>query len=73
MSENDLLSGLPDPVSPADLAAVFRVSTRAVLYWARDGRLPPPVRISRKVVRWPLAELRSWLAARRTVSEGGAA
>jgi predicted DNA-binding transcriptional regulator AlpA len=36
------------PLSQADLAKLFGVSSATIVNWTRDGRLPPPIRIGRR-------------------------
>ncbi|MHC4400198.1 MAG: helix-turn-helix transcriptional regulator [Planctomycetota bacterium] len=46
----------------AELAKLLGVSERHVWALNASGRLPRPVRLGR-AVRWPVEELRNWLAA----------
>jgi len=63
----------PDPLAPppadllrvADVAALLGTSTRSVWRYSRAGRMPPPVRLTRRTVRWRAGELRAWLDAGR--------
>jgi excisionase family DNA binding protein len=44
-------------MSPADIAAYLGVKTRTILQWAAEGRLPRPVRLSKKVFRFRQSEV----------------
>ncbi|AGA33766.1 hypothetical protein TVNIR_2106 [Thioalkalivibrio nitratireducens DSM 14787] len=36
-----------------DVAARYGIARQSVWRWVRDGIIPPPVRISEKMTRWP--------------------
>jgi predicted DNA-binding transcriptional regulator AlpA len=40
-----------------DIKRVFGVSTATVYNWTASGRLPAPVRMSRRVMRWHPADI----------------
>ena len=45
--------------------------SRSTIYdWSADGRFPPPVRLSDRVVRWVEAEVEAWLRERLEQSPG---
>ena len=45
--------------------------SRSTIYeWSADGRFPPPVRLSDRVVRWVEAEVEAWLRERLEKSPG---
>ncbi len=44
-----------------EVAALLGVSVRAVWRLVSAGRLPAPVRISTRTVRWKLAEIRGYI------------
>ena len=46
----------------ADVARLLGISERHVWALNSSGRLPRPIRLGR-AVRWPVDELRAWLAA----------
>jgi predicted DNA-binding transcriptional regulator AlpA len=46
------------------LAALLSVSPAHVWRLRAGGKLPEPLRLGAQVLRWPLAEIRAWLAAR---------
>jgi predicted DNA-binding transcriptional regulator AlpA len=58
---------LAEPLQPEQLLAVPDVallldcSVRSVWRLVRQGRLPRPLRLSRKLVRWPAAVVVAWL------------
>lgn len=54
------LSGLA--IDAAEVAKLLNVSLRHVNALNASGRLPRPIHLGRSV-RWPRAELESWLAA----------
>lgn len=45
--------------------------SRSTIYeWSADGRFPPPVRLSDRVVRWVEAEVEAWIRERLEKSPG---
>ena len=45
--------------------------SRSTIYeWSADGRFPPPVRLSDRVVRWVEAEVEAWIRERVEKSRG---
>ncbi len=58
------------PLSPAgsrlmtvaDVAALFSVHERTIFVWISSGRLPPPLRIGPRVVRWKREAIEALLA-----------
>ena len=45
--------------------------SRSTIYeWSADGRFPPPVRLSDRVVRWVEAEVEAWIRERMEKSPG---
>ncbi len=51
----------PELISADDIAALLRVSRRTVFRLRQRGDLPPPVEVSRNIVRWRLSDLRAYL------------
>lgn len=51
-----------------DIAERLAVSIDTVLRWSRDGRLPPPYRLSDGTVRWKKADFERWLEEHRDVA-----
>jgi predicted DNA-binding transcriptional regulator AlpA len=45
------------------LAALLGVSTSHLWRMRDAGRLPKPLRLGAQCLRWPLSEIRAWLAA----------
>ena len=45
------------------VASMLAVSVRTVWRWRDAGKIPPPVRMGRRTLRWRLADLESWIAA----------
>lgn len=43
------------------MAEMLRVSRRSVWAWSSSGRLPAPLRIGHRAVRWRLSDIRDWL------------
>jgi predicted DNA-binding transcriptional regulator AlpA len=52
----------PELVSADDVALILRVSRRTVFRLRQRGDLPPPVEVTRNIVRWRLSELHEHLA-----------
>lgn len=44
------------------VAAVVGISKSALWSWCREGRFPPPVRLSPKCTAWSVGAVREWLA-----------
>jgi hypothetical protein len=61
-------------ITPGDLARFAKVSPRTVERWRLRGGGPAFVLIARNVVRYEVAAVRAWLAARSrsSTSDGGA-
>ncbi len=62
----------PLAVSAQQLARMLDLSVRTIRSMDAAGKLPKPVRLNGRAVRWVVAELQSWLAAQspdRTVWE----
>jgi predicted DNA-binding transcriptional regulator AlpA len=51
----------PEFVTADDVAAMLRVSRRTVFRMRQRNELPPPVEVSRHIVRWRLADLREFV------------
>lgn len=43
-----------------DVAKRYDVSTQTIYRWSRDGEMPKPVRVGRRLVRWRLLDLQQW-------------
>lgn len=50
-------------ISATDLAREFRISTRTVRRLDLQGKIPRPIRVGRRAVRWRRAEVVDWAAA----------
>lgn len=44
-------------ISDRDLASRYRISRSTVWRWAKEGRLPEPIRFSPCVTRWSLSDI----------------
>lgn len=53
----------PLAVSARQLGAMLGLSVRNIRALDASGKLPKPVRIGGRSVRWPVDEIRDWLAA----------
>jgi predicted DNA-binding transcriptional regulator AlpA len=64
---------------PRDLQSVSAVSVRldmserAVWQWAREGRLPAPIRMGKRFVRWRKTDIDEFIERGCTMPTGGAA
>ena len=54
MGDNALL------VDVRGLAKMLSISKREIERMAADGRLPPPIRLGKRMVRWRLETIRRW-------------
>jgi predicted DNA-binding transcriptional regulator AlpA len=52
-------------LSVADLAEVLSVPENTVRYWRLAGKLPEPVRLGHRLIRWDPRDIAAWLADRR--------
>lgn len=50
----------------ADVAELLSVNRRTVWRWVDEGRLPSPIRLTARTVRWPASELQSYLDGARS-------
>jgi predicted DNA-binding transcriptional regulator AlpA len=48
----EFFENLPESLSRADLARAFGVSETTITRWAASGKIPAPIRLTRKTVRW---------------------
>ena len=53
--------GTPLLVNAAQVATMLSISKREVERMVADGRLPRPIRLGKRLVRWNLATLRRWI------------
>lgn len=49
-------------LTPAEVSVLTRIPLRSLIALRRRGGGPPFIRISRKIVLYPVAELEGWLA-----------
>lgn len=47
-------------VTDNDLAERYKVSRVTVWRWARQGRLPAPIKLAPATTRWRLSEIEKW-------------
>jgi excisionase family DNA binding protein len=64
MSDVDFI--LPELMTVREVARCLAISVRSVWRWTAMGRLPPPVRPSRRSTRWRRREIGQFLEALRT-------
>ncbi|MBC7076696.1 MAG: AlpA family phage regulatory protein [Synergistales bacterium] len=50
-------------LSPADLAKRLGVSRRTVFRFVSAGKLPQPIRLTRRTVRWQWEAVQEWMSA----------
>lgn len=53
----------PELFTVDDVARLLRVSRRTVFRMRARGLLPPPVRMSRRIVRWLRSDLQQYVGA----------
>jgi predicted DNA-binding transcriptional regulator AlpA len=58
-----LQQGVSALLNHEDLAALLNVSLRQIYRMREQGRLPSPVHVSQKCVRWPRKQIEDWVAA----------
>jgi len=51
-------------VSPAELAKRLGISRRTLFRLVSAGRLPEPVRLTKRTIRWEWAAVQQWLSAK---------
>jgi len=60
----------PEFISAENIAAILRVSVRTVYRLRARGVLPPPVEVSRNIVRWRWSEIAQYLDSLKTRQVG---
>jgi len=63
----ELIKSIKRFLSVGDLADRFQVERSTIYTWMRRGQLPPPVRFSRKCLRWDDSSIEKWIEARKEV------
>ncbi|MEJ5342974.1 MAG: helix-turn-helix domain-containing protein [Thermogutta sp.] len=58
-------------VSPTELAKRLNVSRRTVFRLVSAGRLPQPIRLSKRTVRWQWADVEEFLAKHERPKRAG--
>lgn len=58
-------------VSVAELARRLGVSPRSIWRWTSAGKLPQPLRLSKRTVRWRWADVEAFLATHERAKRGG--
>ena len=58
-------------LSPAELAKRLNVSRRTVFRFVSAGKLPQPLRLSKRTVRWRWADVEAFLATHERPKRGG--
>ncbi|MHB0955912.1 MAG: helix-turn-helix transcriptional regulator [Pirellulaceae bacterium] len=48
-------------LTPDDLAVLLNVERTTVLAWSRAGRLPEPIRLTDRTLRWSQHAVNDWL------------
>jgi len=54
-------TALPELMSPGQVAELLGVEVPTVLAWGRTGRLPEPLKLGAKTIRWRETDLKAWL------------
>jgi predicted DNA-binding transcriptional regulator AlpA len=60
-------------VSRAEIAALYGVQPLTVYLWGRAGKLPEPIRLTKRTLRWKLSEVRAALEGKKGVKTATAA
>jgi excisionase family DNA binding protein len=45
----------------AEVSTMLNLGKRTVCRWAAEGKMPQPVRLARRAVRWRRADLLDWI------------
>jgi predicted DNA-binding transcriptional regulator AlpA len=64
-------AGAPEHLTPDQVAAYFGCSLRTVRSWTKDGFLPRPHKLTRKVLFWETAAIRQRLEEHKCKQQGG--
>ena len=48
-------------VRAQELARQLGVSRATIWLWAKDGRLPPPIKLGPRVTVWDMAKVEKWI------------
>jgi predicted DNA-binding transcriptional regulator AlpA len=63
--ETSMHPSLPAPLeatlSMKNLVAIYNVSKRTIWRWVKEGRLPPPIAVTRRVRRWKASDIQQHL------------
>jgi predicted DNA-binding transcriptional regulator AlpA len=60
---------MPEPtLTLADLVVVYCVSKRTIWRWVAEGRLPPPLAVTRRIRRWKASEIQEHLDSLKHVT-----
>ncbi len=54
---------IPSLLTVDDVARVLQVSTRSVRRLVDEGHCPPPVKVSRRLIRWEPKAVHEWIAS----------
>lgn len=64
---------VPRFVRAKDAAAFLGLGTSTVWRWAREGRIPKPIKLSARASVWKLDDLKAFVAAQDAAQKGGRA
>lgn len=56
-------SAIPELVTIDELAEQFKVSYRTIRGWIERGEIPPPQRVGRRLMRWRVDVIQTWITA----------
>lgn len=59
-------------LSVSDLSEIFSVPENTIRYWRLTGKLPEPVRLGHRLIRWDPRDIAGYLARLRTGTAIGA-
>jgi len=48
---------MPTTITRPEIAQAFRVHEKTISRWVREGRLPPPLPVSGRTLRWRRADI----------------
>jgi predicted DNA-binding transcriptional regulator AlpA len=52
----------------ADLTCLYCVSKRTIWRWVAEGRIPPPLAVTRRIRRWKASEIQQHLDSLKRVT-----
>ena len=59
--QKESIEALDTMLTVDDLAGILSVGRRTIWRWATEGRIPNPIKISERCIRWKASEIQEYL------------